>query len=647
MKKINKILTTHGQWLLLLTIVFYIILFAFISLWKYYNFGYDAMDLAIINQVFYNSSLGNFFASSIHPPTYLGDHFTPILFLLLPFYFLWLEPPLLLILQTIILALSAWPIYLIARKVLTKNWSLILAIAWLVNPFVQNINLFEFHFLPLAIFFILWAFYFFQNQKIWLFAIFSALALLVREDVALTIFMFGLIAVWQKRKIRWWLTPFLSSLIYFLLAIKITSLLVPAGQYKFSIYYSWLVSSLTTKPWLILTHLFQPGNWELIIALLLPLVFLPLISPFYLILGLGTFLQLILRSGGGSATLLETHYASLLLPAVFIAAIYSIKKITNNNSGQQKIISLIKKYEGLAKLIFAAGLIYFSLTLGPIVGSFSQITQPSLPSTKNLNKKEILEKIPKNASVAATYEMLTPLSSRPYLYSFNYIFLGKQQFLTEDYSLPDNTEYLIIDFQDLITYQLQYGNNPFYQNHYRAIKHDWQKVLANFGLIEIKDNLALYQKGAENKFTLVKLLDDQPEITQPRNDIFNKKIKFLGFNKTVDFYQLFWQMDLPLEKNYQLELVLTKDDQTIYQKLYPLAYDLLPNEPNLGKKNIQTNYWFELPKNISIGVYELKIRLIEILSGGVEMNSIRGTKNVIDEKTQVGPEILLKTITQK
>jgi len=81
-----------GGKIVALGIIIYIALFGFLSLWKYFNFHYNALDLAIINQAFYNSTLGNFFASSIHPPTYLGDHFTPILFLLLPFYFLWPRP---------------------------------------------------------------------------------------------------------------------------------------------------------------------------------------------------------------------------------------------------------------------------------------------------------------------------------------------------------------------------------------------------------------------------------------------------------------------------------------------------------------------------------------------------------------------------
>ena len=118
-QKLNKI--SRPAILVILTVILYIGLFSLISGWKYFNFGYNAMDLAIINQVFYNSSLGNWLASSIHPPSYLGDHFTPIILILLPFYWLFKHPITLLILQTAALGASSWPIFLIA-KTTRMNW---------------------------------------------------------------------------------------------------------------------------------------------------------------------------------------------------------------------------------------------------------------------------------------------------------------------------------------------------------------------------------------------------------------------------------------------------------------------------------------------------------------------------------------------
>jgi len=684
LNKINLLLTKYGQWLLILAIVFYILIFGFITLWKYYNFFYDALDLAIINQVFYNSSQGNFFASSVHPPTYLGDHLSPIIFLLLPLYLIWRQPQTLLLLQTIILALAAWPIYLIAKNALNKSLAILFGLAWLINPFVQNINLFEFSFLPWAVFFILLAFYFYQTNRFYPFLISGLLALGVREDVALVVFMFGIVAAIERKKIKWILTPIIAGLIYFLAVLAITNYFAPAN-YKFFIYYSWLGSSpiaalqnLIFEPWRLIFHLFKLGNLEFIIAIFLPLVFLPLTSPLYLLLGLGVFGQLILGSSGASITLLQTHYASLLLPAVFLAAIYSWKKIISGGQANKprifpqgarhhrkdlayissalkqafgywgrvrdKLVAFINQYRELAGLVLVVGLVYSSLTLGPAIGSLAKIGQSGLLTADSQAKKELLVKIPAQAAVAASYEFLAPLSSRPNLYSFNYIFLGKQQFLSQDYSLPPDTEYLIIDYQDLITYQLQYGNNQFYQKQYQTARQSWPEILADFGLIEINDSFALYRKGAQNQFELIKILENQPKIENQQRTGLSNGIEFLGFNQKENQHQLFWQINQPTAKKYRLKITLADDQKTVLEKIYPFAYDLLVSEKELAKKIIQTNYWFNLKQKLPAGSYELRLSLIEIEKGGIEIDAIRSTKDVIDQEILIG-EINLGQIT--
>src|SRR3989338_8718516 len=209
-----KVLTDKKIKILTGAILLYILSFSFFSIWKYSNFLYNGMDLAIINQVFYNSINGNFFASSIHPPSYLADHLNPIIFLLLPIYYLFSSPKTLLILQALTLGLSAWPVFLIGKKVIDKNWGLLFALAWLLNPIVQNINSFEFHFLPLAVFFILWVTYFYLQEKYWPYLAFLILALLVREDVAVVTVMFGVVAAINKKSFRWIATPILFSLAY-------------------------------------------------------------------------------------------------------------------------------------------------------------------------------------------------------------------------------------------------------------------------------------------------------------------------------------------------------------------------------------------------------------------------------------------------
>src|SRR2546428_14171616 len=79
------------------------------------------------------------------PPALLGDHFAPLLLVLMPFYFAFPHPETLLVTQTFALALGAWPVYLLARLKLPRGY----ALAWVAVYFLfvplAYINLYDFH----------------------------------------------------------------------------------------------------------------------------------------------------------------------------------------------------------------------------------------------------------------------------------------------------------------------------------------------------------------------------------------------------------------------------------------------------------------------------------------------------------------------
>lgn len=600
--------TINHRKILAISIALYIAIFSFISLNKFYNYGYNALDLAIINQAFFNTTQGNPLASSIHPPTYLGDHFTPIIFVLLPFYFLFKSPIVLLILQTLVLGACSIFIYLIAKNTINKNWAIIFSLAWLLNPFVQNINLFEFHFLPFAILFILISIYFYTENKFYWFVFFNSLALLTREDVAFVIFMFGVIAFLQKKNIKWILWPVLSSVIYFLLAIKITSLLSPADGYKFLIYYSWLgqtpqevISTLLTKPWLVLAYFFRPTNLIFLVGLMLPLFFTPLIRSLYLILGLPIFIQFALGQSGASQTVLQTHYSSLMLPALFWSGISSVGYALNNNSKDQFFI-LLKKHQALFIIIFITAIIYSSFAMGP------------LPKALAINKNQtnINHLIPQDASVASSYKYLANFSSRENLSSLNYVFIGKQQFLSKEYKLPEETEYLVVDFEDLLTYQLQYGNNDFYQETYNQAKNGWGSILEPYGIIFLSGNTAIYQKNSENSLQAIEII---PEEDLNETSSLSPNIGYIEHSI--------------IGQKLAIKLAIKEGPESLYlkintpKKIYysPLGYGILTQFIN---KKIQVNYQLEQDIN--------SIEIVNIISGGVEIAPNRSTRNIIDEE---------------
>ena len=287
--------------------------------------------------------------------------------------------------------------------------------------------------------------------------------------------------------------------------------------------------------------------------------------------------------------------------------------------------------------------------MGPLPGSIQTINQKGLAAPGTKIKQAALQLISPTSAVAASYDLLTPLSSRQQIASLNYVFLGQQQFLAADYQLPPETQYLAVDFQDVITYQLQYVNNPFYQAAYQTAVKSWPEIFEGFGLIYLQDTVAVYQRGAENKLMPVKILTNEPPIENQLNYPLADQITLLGYNRQEkNHFELFWRAKQPIIKDYQLLIEIETNGQKIYQKIYPLAYGLWPTSRWLPGQIIQTDYWFEFDPKISAAKPELKISLVDISAkknNGIQLNALRSTFDAIEEYERLAPSIALGQIS--
>lgn len=618
-------------------IILYIALVFIFLIIKYNNFEYNGMDLAIFNQVFFNTSQGNLFHFTIHPHSYLGDHFTPFLLLLLPFYIPFQSPLTILFLQTVIIALCTIPIYFLAKHNLNKTWALILAILWLTNPMVINMNFFEFHLLPFAIFFLLFSIYFYQKQNLQLFAIFSLLSLSVREDVFLVILMFGILALFEKRKIKWIILPIILALAWFALAQIIITLHNPVDTYKFIPYYNWLGGnsmsaiawSYITHPLEVLKHLFLPTNIVMFISLLMPFFFLPLLKPKYLLLSFLIYLQYALTSQGGGDLILKTHYLALFLPGIMISFILAIKAIYTSNKGSSRIIKFLRNYQSIILIILIISNIYLLFTLSPLK---IKKTEKGI-NIKRLEgeiKQELLEEIPQYEAVATSYDFLPQLSTRPKLYSLNYAWQGYKELSESKYQVPTDLEYIYVDFSDIIKYEFQYLQKDVNYK-YKKTYLNWQELFTKYNLSPFKiiDTYGIWRsnpnsnertKEQESKI-LYEIIDKRNlNIQNSEELVINEEIKFLGWdlNEVSEINKLdkikFQLLPLSLyftknideniKNNYQLQLSIGE-----YSKVYPLTYGFYPNSKWLNEEIIKINYWFLIPPELK-GEEEITINLI-------------------------------------
>ena len=179
-------------------IVLYAIYFVSASFLRHDNFYTGRYDLGNMDQVVWNTINGRIFQTSsdsfdgIGIISRLSAHADFILILFSPFYLIWDNPKMLLLIQTIILAFGAIPLFFIAKKVLkNKNIALTFAFIFLINPAVNFTNLYDFHPVVLATTFLLATFYFLLIRKYALFLLFAILSAITKENVWIIIALLG------------------------------------------------------------------------------------------------------------------------------------------------------------------------------------------------------------------------------------------------------------------------------------------------------------------------------------------------------------------------------------------------------------------------------------------------------------------------
>lgn len=535
---------------------------------KYRLFLYNSLDLAIFNNVFFNLANNLSFFSSVRNISYLADHFTPLMFLLLPFYKIYQNPLTLLFLQTIVLAVTPFLIFKLSKTIiesrgdngsaLTQKLPLWFAVFWLINPLVWNINLFEFHLLPLAAPLLFGAFIFYFKNNFVGFFLLLFFTCLVREDTTLVVFMIGIIAWLDKKNIKYILTPLLFSVVYFLLAISITGHFSTEG-FRFFVYYDWMGESLGQiiqnffiHPIRWISHLATISNLNMLVGLFFPFLFLPLLRPKFLLLSLLPLAQFTFSLSGGSNIIVQTHYAALFLPALFLATLDAVLFLIKKK--QSKIHKLINFDPALSKIIIPLILILSFFALSPL----RSIAIEAKGKTFSANNAFNLPVPDNNETTAGSLGLLPLLSSRSDSYAIYYLFPGLMQYSDKPYTPRREIDKIYLDQNELLTHWIKQsfftGGAEKYHEYFQV----WQKKLSNYPInfappevfvfnLENQSNLASFFKNQQGKeycreekynqdYNLIKCW-----FTEPWDEVY-----FLDINKGEKTIPAIWR-----EKNDQ------------------------------------------------------------------------------------------------
>lgn len=398
----------------------YALFMSAVTLARHNTFGTYAFDLGIHTQALATIASRGYPAVTLYGPeavNQFGDHFAPIFYLLTPLSILFRDARALLVVQTLLLASAAVPVYLLARsKLASQALALALAAAYLLFPALHGVNTFDFHEIALAVPLLLWSLYCLETGRFRLFGLFLALALATKEEVALTGVAIGLYILLIRREPRRGALVMVLSAAYFVL---VTAVLMPAlgggadvGRFEGLAVdgfggFAGVAMTLFTNPVYSFSYVFlDPDKLLFLAQLLLPLLGIPLLAgagPW--IVALPGFATLLLSSYRPQY-LLDTHYSAIVIPSLFFLAALGLARMERRRRP--------------AALPLAAALLAASLLMnwqyGWLGGKlFHGIPQPT---ERQHAIAALIDAIPPDASVSTLSRFVPHLASREQIYLY-------------------------------------------------------------------------------------------------------------------------------------------------------------------------------------------------------------------------------------
>lgn len=302
-----------------------------LSLARWHRWDNPSWDLAIFEQAVRGYAHLGAPIVSIKGPGFhqLGDHFSPLLVLLAPFYRAFPSPVTLLVAQCVLVAISIVPLTVVARRLLGGWQGLAVGVAYAFSWGIQSAIDVQFHEYALAVPIIAFAAAAFLDQRWRASAIWIVLLLGVKEDLGLTVAAFGAV-LWLRGQRRLGAIVATTGVVGMALVVAV---LVPAfnpqGRYD---YWGKLgeegagseqVSLLAGLVRLATDFLTPAVKIQTVLLLLLVTAFVALRSPLVLVV----VPTMVWRFAGSTEFYWGTtwHYSVILMPVMFAAAVDGVR----------------------------------------------------------------------------------------------------------------------------------------------------------------------------------------------------------------------------------------------------------------------------------------------------------------------------------
>jgi uncharacterized membrane protein len=452
---------------------------------RHLSFNSNALDMGLMDQIAWNSAHGRWLEESFivgHPASFLGHHFSPVLVLIAPFYWLLPRPETLIILQVICIAGSALLLYRIAGKLSARPWVAVgFALVVLLHPLVQDGALFDFHQDALGMFFLaLGLFGIVYRQWGWA-TLGWLLSLLAKEEIAIYWIAIGLFLLVVERHRR--VGKALFVLLNALWLALVIAVLIPAfqggsepGFSFFERYAFWggsvgqILDTITSRKAESLQFLLLPTRIGGLAMMLLP-VLLFLLQSHWSILLLLVPLGINTLSDAVGQHNYRFHYSLLPIVIIVYASLWAFTMM------QRKGFANLEERVQRATLFMLVAAVMLFVGVSQIGLSFPVLLQNYLPNAHDQLGERIIASLPAEASVIAQNKLVAHLSQRR-----NVTLLSRL--------LAEPADYYLLDLQSPIP--------PQSPEEYSA---EITALLDNstYGVVQLEDGYLLLARGAPHR----------------------------------------------------------------------------------------------------------------------------------------------------
>jgi len=517
---------------LFLLILLYLVHFSSLSILKHNAFMTHTRDLGNMDQPIWNTLQGRFLEETRadgRQASRLTDHFEPIFTLVSLVFLLWDDARALLVLQTVFIALGAVPVYWLARdRFATEEdpqagcWlGVAFGAAYLLFPALQAANLTEFHAVPLAVPLLLCAYYFGRRGDTLWFWVFGLLALTVKEDIALMVFMLGLYLFWKGEK-RWMGLALAGvSLAWFVVA---TFVIIPTASKAFytdvdqSLYFARygefgnnpkdILLNMLRQPLEVLGTLTTPERLGYLAGLLASVGFLAIFDLGTVLIALPLFLANLLSNYPAMYSG-EMHYSAPLVPFMVAGAVggagWLADRFTSRFPTRRRTIYLV-----LAAWLLLCSLGYQALRGYTPLGA--RYERPSVTDHHRLLDR-FADQIPPDAALSVTPPLFPHLDHRRRMYEFPVI---------------ADAEYVLLD----VSSTTDMHPNDFHQSYLDLFAYDFQIVDAADGYILLHKSLEGLETLPDEFYSFVRVDAADPDYRYQID--FENSLRFLGFSLIDD-----------------------------------------------------------------------------------------------------------------